>query len=180
MIRRLRDLGLPLDDVRTIVRAPDPRSRDAALVAHLRRMERQLQDTQQTVRSLRSLLEQPGDEGRVQRRHIPATTALLVAERVRAESVMAWWMDVFTVLHRALAHCGGTRSGPDGALFPEEFFEDEVGDLDRTYGVLGTWVLDRAARAGGPIREYYPPTGDPDDLLAHVTEVCWPVPPSVR
>jgi effector-binding domain-containing protein len=49
------------------------------------------------------------------------------------------------------------------------------GDLDRTYGALGGWVLDRAAGADGPIREYYLPTGDPDDLLAHTTEVCWPI-----
>jgi len=49
------------------------------------------------------------------------------------------------------------------------------GDLDRTYGALGTWVLERAAGAPGPIRDYYLPTGDPDDLLAHTTEVCWPV-----
>jgi DNA-binding transcriptional MerR regulator/effector-binding domain-containing protein len=217
MIRRLRDMGVPLDDVRTIVRAPDAGSRDAALVAHLRRMERQLQDTQQTVRSLRSLLEQPREEARVQRRSIPATTALMVAERVGADAVVAWWMDAFTLLRRTLAGGGATRSGPDGALFPKEFFEDEVGDLvafvpiadepvrtaalparvtigqvpatdaavllhdgpfgdiDRTYGVLGTWVLERVAGADGPIREYYLPTGDRDDLLAHVTEVCWPV-----
>jgi DNA-binding transcriptional MerR regulator/effector-binding domain-containing protein len=217
MIRRLRDLGLPLDGVRAIVHAPDADSRDAALVAHLRRMEQQLQNTQQTVRSLRSLLEQPRDDARVQRRSIPATAALLVAEHVAADSVVAWWMDAFTLLHRTLADSGATRSGPDGALFPKEFFEDEIGDLvalvpiagdpadasflpprvttgqipateaavlvhdgpfgdiDRTYGALGTWVLERVAEGGGPIREYYLPTGDPDDLLAHVTEVCWPV-----
>ena len=217
MIRRLRDLGLPLDDVRSIVHAPDADSRDAALVAHLRRMERQLQDTQQTVRSLRSLLEQPREDARVQRRSIPATAALVVAERVTGDSVVAWWMDAFTLLHRALAASGATRNGPDGALFPKEFFEDEIGDLvalvpvagdpaesaflpprvtpaqipatdaavlvhdgpfgdiDRTYGALGAWVLERVAGADGPIREYYLPTGDADDLLAHVTEVCWPV-----
>ena len=217
MIRRLRDLGLPLDDVRAIVQAPDAGSRDAALVAHLRRMEQQLQDTQQTVRSLRSLLSQPRYDARVQRRHIPATAALMVAERVAADSVVAWWMDAFTLLHRALADSGATRSGPDGALFPKEFFEDEIGDrvahvpvdgdtagtaflpsrvttgeipamdaavlvhdgpfgdIDRTYGALGTWVLERVTGANGPIREYYLPTGDRDNLLAHVTEVCWPV-----
>ena len=49
------------------------------------------------------------------------------------------------------------------------------GDLDRTYGALGTWVLERAAGADGPIREYYLPTGDPDNLVAHTTEVCWPI-----
>lgn len=52
------------------------------------------------------------------------------------------------------------------------------GDMDRTYSALGNWVLQRAAGADGPIREYYLPTGDPEDLLAHRTEVCWPVAPA--
>src|ERR687885_595633 len=148
MIRRLRDLGLPLDDVRAIVQAPDAGSRDAALVAHLRRMEQQRQDTQQTVRSLRSLLEQPRDDARVQRRSIPATAALMVAERVAADGVVAWWMDAFRLLHRALADNGATRTGPDGALFPKEFFEDEIGDLVALVPVAG----DTTGRAGPPSR----------------------------
>jgi hypothetical protein len=28
---------------------------------------------------------------------------------------------------------------------------------------------------GGPVREYYLPLGDEDDLLRHDTKVCWPV-----
>jgi effector-binding domain-containing protein len=213
MVRRLRDLGMPLDEVRTILRAPDPGARDASLVAHLRRMEQQLAETQQTVASLRVLLQQAPSPLAVERRAIPAVRALAVVEQVRGDDAVAWWMGAFTLLHR-LAR--GVRSGPDGALFPRAFFEDgesEVtafvpvtgapagaalpgrvteivvpaisaavavhdgpfGDLDRTYGALGTWVLDRAAGADGPIREYYRPTGDPDDLLEHTTEVCWPV-----
>ena len=213
MVRRLRDLGMPLEQVGVILRAPDPAERDAALVAHLRRMEQQLEQTQQTVASLRALLQQSPAPLSVRRREIPATRALAVVERVRAEDAVAWWMDAFRLLHRLVR---GVRSGPDGALFPQAFFEDEeaevtafvpvgdrprgtalparvrdlavpgitaaaavhegpFGDLDRTYGALGTWVLERAAGADGPIREYYLPTGDPDDLLAHTTEVCWPV-----
>jgi hypothetical protein len=53
-----------------------------------------------------------------------------------------------------------------------------LGDLDRTYGALGRWVLSQATGAEGPIREYYLPTGDPADLLAHRTQVCWPVRPA--
>ncbi|HET6909656.1 MAG TPA: MerR family transcriptional regulator [Mycobacteriales bacterium] len=217
MIRRLRDLGMPLDDVRTIMRAPDAATRDATLVAHLRRMEEQLAQTQQTVASLRTLLQLPDEDAlHVQRRVIEATDALAITEHVRAEEAVAWWMEAFTLLHRTLATVQAARGGPDGALFPAEFFEDEAGDvtvfvpvtggleggalpkrvqqllvpqihaavaihdgpfgdLDRTYGALGNWVLARAAGADGPIREYYLPTGDPDDLLAHTTEVCWPV-----
>jgi DNA-binding transcriptional MerR regulator len=215
MVRRLRDLGMPLDEVKTILQAPDEQTRDATLVAHLQRMEQQLAQTQQTVASLRTLLQRPANSLRVERRLIEATPALAVREQVRAAEAVAWWMDAFTLLHRALATCDAHRSGPDGALFPAEFFEDEEGevtafvpvtavteallpkrvhratipavraavtvhagpfsDLDRTYGALGTWVLERAQGAPGPIREYYLPTGGPDDLLAHTTEVCWPV-----
>lgn len=215
MIRRLRELGMPLDEVRTIVQAPDEQTRDAALVAHLRRMEEQLEQTRQTVASLRTLLQPPEAELAVERRVLAATPALAVREQVKAAEAVAWWMDSFTVLHRTLRSYGADRSGPDGALFPAEFFEDEAGevtafvpvdrvtdaylphrvrattipavtaavtvhdgpfgDLDRTYGALGTWVLERAQGADGPIREYYLPTGAPDDLLAHTTEVCWPI-----
>ncbi len=216
MIRRLRELGMPLDDVKTIVQTPDPALRDATLVTHLQRMEQQLAETQQTVASLRVLLQQPQEEPTVERRVIPATPALAVTERVTSAEAVAWWMEVFTLLRRVDRL---ERSGPDGTLWPSQFFEDEVGevtafvpvaspmdgaalpprvsvivvpevvaavtmhegpfsDLDRTYGALGTWVLERAAGAGGPIREYYLPTGDRDDLLAHTTQVCWPIHPA--
>jgi DNA-binding transcriptional MerR regulator/effector-binding domain-containing protein len=216
MIRRLRDLGMPLDEVRTILQAPDEDTRDRTLVAHLQRMEAQLAETQQTVASLRTLLQQRPEALTVERRHLDATPALAITDDIAAADGVAWWMDAFTVLHRAVASYGAPRTGADGALFPAEFFTDEQGvvtafvpvadggdetrlparvtrtvvpaidaavtvhdgpfsDLDRTYGALGTWVLERAAGADGPIREYYLPTGDPDDLLAHTTEVAWPV-----
>jgi len=217
MIRRLRELGMPLDEVKTIMQAPDAAARDETLVAHLQRMQAQLAQTQQTVASLRTLLQQPQEELAVQRRTIAATRALAIAEHVTAVEGVAWWMDAFMVLHRVLRDAAVRRAGPDGALWPNEFFADEEGDvvafvpidgdvadpgrlparvvvrtipevhaavtvhdgpfsdLDRTYGALGSWVLERAAGADGPIREYYLPTGDPDDLLAHATEVCWPV-----
>lgn len=217
MIRRLRDLGMPLDDVRTIVQAPDATARDEALVAHLRRMEAQLESTQQTVASLRTLLQRPDESFPVEQRDIPATPAFAIREHVVGEEAVAWWMDAFQLLHRTVRDTAARRCGPDGALFPVEFFEDgegemtvfvpveemaggtlpqrvlatvipgvraavavhdgPFGDLDRTYGALGTWVLERAVGAPGPIREYYLPTGDPDDLLAHTTEVCWPLLP---
>src|SRR3954451_7960512 len=54
MIRRLRELGMPLDEVRTILSSRDEKTRDETLVAHLQRMEAQLEQTQQTVASLRA------------------------------------------------------------------------------------------------------------------------------
>src|SRR5262252_6493251 len=53
VIRRLRELGMSLDEVRVVIDAPDIGSRNAAIGEHLRRMEVELERTQSTVRSLR-------------------------------------------------------------------------------------------------------------------------------
>ena len=48
-------------------------------------------------------------------------------------------------------------------------------DLDGAYSALGRTVVERATATDGPVVERYLPLGDEDDLLAHHTEVCWPV-----
>src|SRR4051794_33225223 len=45
VIRRLRDLGMPLGEIGTIVRAPDVDTRNATIIAHLQRMEDELART---------------------------------------------------------------------------------------------------------------------------------------
>ena len=185
------------------------------IVDHLDRMSAQLQETQSTVDSLRRMLVDEAAAFPVAYRDEPALTTLAVIDRVAGSDVVAWWMEAFRELHRAVRVSGATRTGTDGALFPTEFFADEVGDLvafvpvdrragpsagarhgvrgaraarlavttfdgppldlDRAYGAVGRWVFDQAASSPGPVRERYLPTGDEDDLLAHTTEVCWPV-----
>jgi DNA-binding transcriptional MerR regulator len=54
-------------------------------------------------------------------------------------------------------------------------YDGPLVDLDQAYSAVGAWVWEQARSADGPVRERYLPTGDEDDLLAHVTEVCWPV-----
>jgi effector-binding domain-containing protein len=48
-----------------------------------------------------------------------------------------------------------------------------AGDIDRSYGALGTAVAERSIGVGGPIREYYPDGFSPDGQYR--TEICWPV-----
>src|SRR5262244_100653 len=42
-IRRLRELGMPVDDVRLVIKAPDVDARNAAIAEHLERMEGELE-----------------------------------------------------------------------------------------------------------------------------------------
>ena len=44
-------------EIRTVVRAPEVATRNAAIIAHLQRMEGELEATRETVASLRALLE---------------------------------------------------------------------------------------------------------------------------
>jgi effector-binding domain-containing protein len=132
---------------------------------------------------------------------------------VDGESVVSWWIEAFTELHRLLRTSGVERTGPDGAVFPTEFFAEGAAelvafvpvaevpplpgrvevverpaaryavasydgpmvDLDAAYSAVGRAVTEQALAADGPVVERYLPLGDPEDLLAHRTEVCWPV-----
>ena len=51
-----------------------------------------------------------------------------------------------------------------------------LGDVDQTYGALGTAVAERAIGVEGPIREYYPvPFTEAEPAGGFRIEICWPV-----
>src|SRR3954471_24395878 len=57
VIRRLRDLGMPLQQIASVLMASDLRRRNELIAEHLARMEEQLAHHQAVVSSLRSLLD---------------------------------------------------------------------------------------------------------------------------
>lgn len=213
VIRRFRDLDMPLDQVKAVLRAPDLETRTKEIIAHLTAMEAKLAEMQMSVSSLRALLEgaPPGPE--VEFRSIPATPALAIRATVTAQESWAWGGAAFEEIYARIAAAGLSPAGPGGALFPADFFGLEraeltafvpvspvppvdgrvqaltipgveaavmlhsgpLGDLDQTYGKLGTVVAERAIGVDGPIREYYLVPFTEPDLSRHRTEICWPV-----
>jgi DNA-binding transcriptional MerR regulator len=129
LIRRLRELDLPVDEVRAVLAAPDEERRNEVIVAHLDRMSRQLQETQETVDSLRRLLSGGVDDLEVAERDEPPVTTMAIRQSVSGDDALAWWLDAFAELHRAVRVGGLVRSGPDGALFPTKFFTEGVAEL---------------------------------------------------
>src|ERR1700742_3400159 len=89
VIRRLRDLGMPLDAIRSVLTAPDLAARNREITVHLERMERQLEQTQAAVSGLRALLGGPAPRPEIRFRTIPAVTALAVAQVVTAADAVA-------------------------------------------------------------------------------------------
>jgi DNA-binding transcriptional MerR regulator len=129
VIRRLRDLDMPLEDVRTVVEAPDVDARNRAISEHLKRMEEQLGQTRDTIKSLRSLLEVPRAAREVTVRAMPAQWTLAIRETLPMAEASAWAEDAYTDLYEALDRLGGVRAGVDGALFYEDFFHKDKGDV---------------------------------------------------
>jgi DNA-binding transcriptional MerR regulator/effector-binding domain-containing protein len=129
VIRRLRDLGMPLDSIRAVLTAPDLETRNREIAAHLAQMERQLEQTQATVAGLRALLTGPAARPAIEYRTIPAVTALAAVKVVEAADLVTWGTGAFRALWAALASAGLTEAGPPGALFPGDFFELERSEI---------------------------------------------------
>jgi DNA-binding transcriptional MerR regulator len=129
VIRRLRELGMPLDQIAAVVHARDVGTSNAAIAAQLRRMEGQLEETQATVASLRALLERGPATIPVEYRRLPQAPAIAIGEEVSGADMHAWLDDAFGELRAALDALGLRRGGVDGALFSSELLEDERGEL---------------------------------------------------
>lgn len=129
VIRRLRDLGMSLDSIRTVVGASDVDTRNREIAAHLERMELQLEQTQAAVAGLRALLAGPAVRPAIEVRTIPAVTALAVRQVVEAADLAEWGSGALRALSDALSAIGEIATGPFGALFPGDFFEQERSEV---------------------------------------------------
>ncbi|GES19948.1 MerR family transcriptional regulator [Acrocarpospora pleiomorpha] len=129
VIRRFRDLGMPLDEIREVLGAPDVDARNKLIVAHMRRMEAQLAETQTMVASLRALLERPLASTAVEHRSVGPIRALAISEHVSASDLDEWWNAAFRALDATLAAATVPAAGPRTALFSAEYFELEAGEV---------------------------------------------------
>src|SRR5215475_9994666 len=136
VIRRFRDLGMPLEEIRQMLQAPDAGARNQVIVAHMQRMESQLAATQAAVASLRSLLEGPPEPVAVEHRLVGAVRALAIRELVAGQDLDAWWDGAFGELNAAVA-AGGPPAGPRAALYPAEYFQLEAGEITAYIPVTG-------------------------------------------
>lgn len=137
VIRRFRDLQMPLEDIRTVLEAPDVATRDRAIVSHLQRMEETLEQTQMTVASLRALLEGRAPILPVEFRSVSATSAAAIRDDVRWVETERWLSSALARLEQVLARSPGARIGPGAALYSSEFFEAHRGEVVAFVPVMG-------------------------------------------
>ena len=147
VIRRFRDLDMPLDQVRAVIKAPDVQTRTKEIIAHLTAMETKLAEMQMSVASLRALLEGSQVVPAVEFRSIPAAEVLAVRATVTAEEAAAWGGDVFAELYGRIERASLAPAGPGGALFPAAFFELEQAELTAFVPVPGPVPADGRVQA---------------------------------
>jgi DNA-binding transcriptional MerR regulator len=155
-IRRFRDLDMPLDRIRAVLAAPDAASRNEAILVHLRDMQEQLARTQTTVASLQALLEDVESPPAVELRSVPAIPALVIAEPVGFDECAAWLGGALAELHEELRDAGIDPAGPDGALYPDEFFEHGAGRVMAFVPVGGRPLPQAQARTARATRREIP------------------------
>src|SRR5579863_3484033 len=191
VIRRFRDLEMPIEQIQAVLRAPDMTARNRLIADHLSQLEQDLARTQQAVASLRDLLADPSAAAPVSHRRVDATMAAAVSDTVGvaaaepaggiyATALFAEERGEATVFVPTAAEVQRLgRVAPFTVPAAELAVITHAGshaDVDRAYGALATYVSSHALQVDGPIREYYlVGRHDTGDEAAWRTEICWPI-----
>jgi len=127
IIRRFRDLDMPLHEIRAVLTAPDVNTRNELIAAHLIRLEGNLVRTQAAVASLRNLLGEPAPSTDIGRRKADQTTAVAISEIINIDDGLFWLSGALGELHANLVAQGLTIAGPAGGLFSNALFSHARG-----------------------------------------------------
>lgn len=119
VIHRLRELDVPLPEVRRILRSSDPGNRAALIADHLQRLESQLDRTRAAVASLRRLLRPEPAPVHVELRAVPTTTVAAVEGDVEHDDVLSWYSGAMAELDAAVTD----PTGAPGGLYDNSLFE---------------------------------------------------------
>jgi effector-binding domain-containing protein len=125
LIRRLRNLRMPIPDVRSVLVARDPDERNLLIGAHMERLEAELAETRDAVNSLRALLNTARTRAPITRRRAPAFAAIGIADTIDPGDVVPWWEAALAELR---AHARDQRlrvTGPAGGVFDEALYQQE-------------------------------------------------------
>jgi DNA-binding transcriptional MerR regulator len=129
VIRRFRDLDMPLDEIRAVLSASEVDARDEVIAAHLTRLEGSLERTRGVVASLRDLLETSACAPfPVERRRVEATPVAAISDVIELGELSPWFQGAMAELHATLAAQDTPASGPPGGVFSTELFADEHGE----------------------------------------------------
>jgi DNA-binding transcriptional MerR regulator len=128
IIRRFRYLGMAIPDVKALLNTDDVGERNEIITAHLRRMEDQLQRTQDMVRGLGELLSMARRQTKVEVRFEPQTAVWAVTATIDIDEIGTWFVTATDHLSAVFRESGTHPSGPVGGLYERELFTESRGE----------------------------------------------------
>jgi len=128
IIRRFRDLDMPLNEIQAVLSAPDLQTRNDLIAGHLKRMESDLANTQSAVASLRNLLQRPASAAEIGRRKADRVTAAAISEVVDVKDALSWYLGALGELRATLSTQHKTVTGPAGGIFSNDLFSHARGE----------------------------------------------------
>ena len=128
IIKRFRDLDMPLIEIRAVLSAPDVQARNDLIAAHLKRLENDLARTNAAVASLRNLLEHPAPDVEIGRRRADEVTAAAISESVHVKDALSWYLGALGELHATLSTQRISPTGPAGGIFSNAIFSHAHGE----------------------------------------------------
>jgi DNA-binding transcriptional MerR regulator len=127
VIRRFRDLDMPLEEIQAVLSAPDVVRRNELISAHLARMERDLARTQGAVAALRQLLDGPPVASSISHKSVGPEEAVAIVEVVDAGDLLPWFEGALGELYATLRAQNVVPAGPSGGVFSNDLFTEERG-----------------------------------------------------
>lgn len=157
VVRRLRQLGMPIADVRAVLTST-PADRNRLISGHLRRLESQLTETRTAVESLRAILERPAGNSAgptIEHRSVAATSAAAITATVDRDGLLPWWQGAMGELRATVAADTATRT--TGA--PAASFDFDIFACDR--GTATVFIpVDRDVRPAGRVQQVIIPAAE--------------------
>ena len=151
VIKRLRDLDLPLRAVAEIVRARDPEVTRRLIADHEQVVRERLGDLTRLVDELQDAITQPALQTPAYVRREPDQHVLAISELVADpghDSYAAFLDSAYSRLWGAVPRLGAVPTGPSGALYPPKVDgDDEV--ITAFMPIAAPVVLDDQALAAG-------------------------------
>ena len=125
VIRRFRELDMPIEAIRGVLAAPDIAARNDLIAAHLSRLEEGLSRTQNAVASLRDLLDHPEDPARaaISHRRVAAARAAAISSVIDIDDIGPWFSGAIGELQATIS----APTGPPGGIYATDLFASERG-----------------------------------------------------
>jgi DNA-binding transcriptional MerR regulator len=129
VIRRFRELQMPLEQIRDVLAAPDPEARNGLIASHLDALQASLAETQTAVASLRNLLDggPQAQQLAVTYMNIEETPAASISETVEIAGLGLWLRGALGELRATLTAQDVLMASPPGGIYDCDLYGNERG-----------------------------------------------------